>query len=127
MGKREVDFKAVMELDRVVAFLEDLRACLKQGVLCIQNDTEYVVLNPSSPVKVEIEAKEKKDKSKFGLELSWKSDLEIKGDASGLKISSLVPQLQSEPEEDEKEPTRESESVLEDQAEDCGEETEQYQ
>ncbi|MBU2551407.1 MAG: amphi-Trp domain-containing protein [Proteobacteria bacterium] len=111
MSKHEIDFKSVMELEQVAAYLGDLAASLKQGVVCIQKGSDFVVLNAPGLVKVEMEAKEKKDKCKFSLELSWKGEMEAKADSSDLKISSVVPEpVQETPEEskDESEPTEEN-------------------
>jgi len=100
MGKKELEFKAVMSRDEVRGYLQDLLAGLNEGTICIQTGGEYIVLNPADLIKVEVEAKRKKDKSKFSLELSWSGEERPKGEAPALKISAVAPQP-TEPEEDE--------------------------
>ncbi|MEW5902570.1 MAG: amphi-Trp domain-containing protein [Acidobacteriota bacterium] len=91
MSKRELDFKAVLVRPQVACFVEDLLEGLKQGLICVQKDAEYVVLHPTELIKVELEASEKKDKCKLCFEMSWKSEMEIKGEARALKITSTLP------------------------------------
>jgi XXXCH domain-containing protein len=75
MGKNEVKYKAVMTRDELVGYLEELTKTLKEGNICIQKSDEQIVLHPTEQVKVEIEASEKKGKSKFELELTWGGDV----------------------------------------------------
>ena len=91
-SKREVEFKATMSRDQLVTYLEDLAASLKEGNVCLAKGDESVVLELTDTVKVAIEAKEKKDKCKLSLELTWRPDIEPKGDAQGLTISTVAPQ-----------------------------------
>jgi amphi-Trp domain-containing protein len=91
MGKRELEFKAEMNRSQLVSYLKDLAASLEEGTICVEKGDDYVVITPSDRVKVEIEASEKKDKSKFSLEIAWR-----KGDAAveegpALKISAVTP------------------------------------
>lgn len=90
--KRSVEFKAVMTIDKMKTYLMDLLASMDDGVICVESGDACVSLEPKEMVKVEIEAKEKKGKSKFSLKLTWQNEIEIKKDDSTLKISSTVPE-----------------------------------
>lgn len=104
MSKRSVEFKAVMPLEQLKGCLRDLLAGLDEGTVCVQTGTDFVALSPRDMVKVEIKAKEKKDKQKFSLELSWGGEMESKGDASALTISSDIPEPSAgEPGEEDEE------------------------
>jgi amphi-Trp domain-containing protein len=96
MSKNEVEFKAVMPMEQLKTYLKDLLASLDDGIICVQSGGEYVTLEPKDMVKVEVEAKVKKEKAKLNLELTWRNEMDLKGDASLLKISSVVPEPPAE-------------------------------
>ena len=71
MGKREVKVKWIMNREQLAAYLEEVVAGLREGTICVQKDSEKLLLHPSDAVKVKIEAVEKKDKYQFEMELEW--------------------------------------------------------
>ncbi|MES9995695.1 amphi-Trp domain-containing protein [Desulfovibrio aminophilus] len=71
--KCKVSIDQYVEVKQVVAYLEDLVRGLKAGSIMVQHGEESVVLTPPDMVEMEVEAKQKKDKSKFALELSWRA------------------------------------------------------
>ena len=91
MGKRELEFKAEMNRSQLVSYLRDLAASLEEGTICVEKGDDYVVMNPGDRVKVEIEAAEKKDKSKFALEITWRKGEAAVEEGPGLKISAVTP------------------------------------
>lgn len=74
MEKNKVKFKQVISRDEAVTYLEDMLDSLKSGSLVVQRDDDQLVLKPSERLEVEVEAKVKKHKRKFSLELSWSED-----------------------------------------------------
>ena len=91
MGKNSIEFKAFMDLEQVAGYLNDLAAGIKDGCICVQKGEETAVLRPTEQVRVEIEAKEKRDKCKFSLELTWVKEIAAVDESSDLKISSTPP------------------------------------
>ncbi len=89
--KREVSIKAIMEIKQFTSYLQDLMASLKEGKVCVQQGNEFVFLTPGELIEVEVEATQKKDKEKFSLELSWKTDGRGSSEISDLRISSEEP------------------------------------
>lgn len=71
--KCKVEIEQYVETKEAIKYLEDLVKGLKSGTIVIQHGEESVTLTPPDMVELELEAKQKKDKSKFVLELSWKS------------------------------------------------------
>jgi len=76
MEKKSVVLKEKMELDKVIACLEDIVASLKAGTMCIQHGDDLITLKPTASVELEIEAVMKKGKEKLALELSWHNEKE---------------------------------------------------
>ena len=90
MGEQSVELKKVMELSNVVEYLEALVEGLKAGKVVVEKGGKYISLSPPSVMEVEIEAKQKKEKAKFSLELSWKSGA-VQSVQEAIKISSEEP------------------------------------
>ena len=74
MSKKELEYKAEMSLADVRGYLETFLAGLNEGTICVRKGDECLVLSPAETVKLEVEAREKKDKGKFGFEISWKRE-----------------------------------------------------
>ena len=91
MGKRELEFKAEMNRGQLVSYLRDLASSLEEGTICVEKGDDYVVMNPGDRIKVEIEAAEKKDKSKFALEITWRKGETAMEESPTLKISAVAP------------------------------------
>ena len=70
MGKKEFEFKGLVDRQRLIDLLQNLVDSLKKGQVCFQRGPEYVVLNldENQPLEVGISAGEKKGKNKFDLE-----------------------------------------------------------
>lgn len=88
MGKKGVSLETTLPLSQAVDYLEDLARSLRQGRVVVQKGKEYVQLNPSAMVEVELEAVRKKDKEKFVLELSWRIDKDAASDEGSVRIGS---------------------------------------
>lgn len=73
MEKEKIELKTVMETTEVADYLTALAKGFRAGRIVVEKDGEHLVLNPAamSKAEVEIEARIKKDKAKFSLELSW--------------------------------------------------------
>lgn len=91
MGKKEIKLETSLPLAQAVDYLAELVASLRQGRVVVQKGKEYIELNPSAQVEVEIEAVRKKDKEKFVLELTWRTDGEAQSGEMPLRISSQAP------------------------------------
>ena len=91
MGKQEISMEKTMTTKDVIAYLEQVVEGLKNGQLIVQKDDRILLLNPPAIMEVEVEAKQKKNKEKFSLELSWKTDMETESGDS-LIIGSKVPE-----------------------------------
>lgn len=87
MEKDKIELKAIMETAEVADYLTALAKGFRAGRIVVEKDGEHLVLNPAamSKAEVEVEARIKKDKAKFSLELCW--DLAQAEDvAAGFKI-----------------------------------------
>lgn len=71
--KVKVSLKQYVETKEAVRYLEELVRGLKAGCIEVRQGEESLVLTAPDMLELEMEAKQKKDKSKFVLELSWKS------------------------------------------------------
>ncbi|MBU1042633.1 MAG: amphi-Trp domain-containing protein [Proteobacteria bacterium] len=73
MEKDKIELKTIMETADVADYLTALANGFRAGRIVVEKDGEHLVLNPAamSKAEVEIEARIKKDKAKFSLELSW--------------------------------------------------------
>ena len=92
MSKKAIEYEAIMSVGDLACYLEALLASLKEGRIVVERTGEYVVLEAGEKVKVEIEAKQKKGKSKFSLELAWKEEMKEATAAGDFKISSVAPE-----------------------------------
>ena len=90
MSEQSIELKKVMELSNVVEYLEALVEGLKAGKVVVEKGGKYISLSPPSVMEVEIEAKQKKEKAKFALELSWKSGA-VQSVQEAIRISSEEP------------------------------------
>jgi len=96
VSKKETSFKGRVEQTMAIAYLTELIAGMESGRVYVQNGNEYVELESADMVDMEIEATQKKGKSKFKLELSWSKE-EATDVESSLKISTEKPEV-AEPE-----------------------------
>ena len=93
MKKNEVSIKSKLEADAAASMLSDLASRFKEGKVVIQKGSSYVTLRPVGQIELEIEAVEKKGKQKIEIQLSWKEDILLETQESGIKISAEEPIL----------------------------------
>lgn len=76
MEKDKISLEQTMALEDAIAYLEDLADGFRAGkVIVAQGDTSLELL-PADSVEVEVEARVKKGKAKFSLELEWRTPME---------------------------------------------------
>ncbi|HWR05069.1 MAG TPA: amphi-Trp domain-containing protein, partial [Humidesulfovibrio sp.] len=90
MDKDKIELKTVMESAAVADYLTALAKGFKTGRLTIEKDGECLCLAPAETAEVEVEARVKKDKARFSLEVSWRL-MGIEDDPASLKISADAP------------------------------------
>jgi amphi-Trp domain-containing protein len=95
MSEQSIEFKKVMELADVVKYLEALAEGFRSRKVVVEKGEKILTLNPPTAMDLEMEVKQKKDKAKFSIELSWKSGSD-KDLAEMIKISSEEPITGSE-------------------------------
>lgn len=71
MGKDKYKSKSLMTRDELTTYLEALLAGLRHGTLILDNEERPLVLRPSDTIEAEVEIKQKGDKEKVELKLSW--------------------------------------------------------
>jgi amphi-Trp domain-containing protein len=71
METDKIELKQIQKIAEVVIYLEGLIKGFKEGKIVVQKGEGFVSLVPAEQVTVMVEAKKKKDKEKFSLELSW--------------------------------------------------------
>ena len=91
--KKGVSFEGQVELAAALEYLKSLYTGLKKGTAYVQNGTDYVALEPPATVKLEIEARSKKEKQGIKLSISWERDEEVMDAPSALTISDKEPEL----------------------------------
>lgn len=91
--KKEVTVKGTMKPQGIATILEDLLDSFKKGKLVVQNGHEFVALQPSEQISLELEAAQKKGKEKLVIELSWEQRVEPSLPESGFKITSEEPPM----------------------------------
>ena len=79
MKKKKIEIEEVMTREKVADLLRKVSEGLRSGSVELQDDEETLTLVPSDILAVEIGAKQKKDKSKFSLEVSWRCQEMAKG------------------------------------------------
>lgn len=76
MEKDKISLEQSMALEDAIAYLEDLADGFRAGrVIVAQGDTSLELV-PADSVDVEVEARVKKGKAKFSLELEWRTPVE---------------------------------------------------
>lgn len=91
-SKRGVSAELSLPVPKVVEYLRKLADSLEQGRVYVEHGAEMIALTPSGVVDVEIEAKQKKDREKFVLEMSWHITESPMDASQGLKITSRQPE-----------------------------------
>lgn len=71
MGKDKIKSKHILTRDDLVAYLETLVLGIKQGTLILDNEERPLLLRPSNAIEAEVKIKQKSDREKLELKLSW--------------------------------------------------------
>ncbi|WP_462325669.1 amphi-Trp domain-containing protein [Desulfoplanes sp.] len=104
MEKKKVALEQTKEFKAAISYLEDLVASFKKGTIVVEQGENSVILTPAPFVNIEIEAKQKGDKEKFSMELSWNTAGTT--EESDIMISSTLPQTKAPSEVEVKEPAK---------------------
>ena len=89
METNKIALKQMLGTKEAVTYLEDLVKSFQAGKIVVQQGDDYVDLQTPEMVDLKVEAKVKKDKSKFSLELSWRNT-SVESDAA-VTITSTAP------------------------------------
>lgn len=100
MGGEKIGMKKVMAFSEAADYLADLHKHFKEGKIVIIQGEEHVVMTPPEQVMVEIEAKQKKGKKKFAMEISW-----AEPEGGDLTITDKEPEKMEEEKKEDKEET----------------------
>lgn len=87
MDKKKIALKRIMNTEDVIAWFEDLVKCFREGTIVIEQEDRELSFDLPESVFVEVEAKQKKDKVKFGLELAWHLSSDSSDDSEKITIS----------------------------------------
>ncbi|MBF0509720.1 MAG: amphi-Trp domain-containing protein [Deltaproteobacteria bacterium] len=71
MDKPKIELKNSMGRNEVITYLEGLVEGFKAGKIVLVQGDQILEMTVPEVVQVEVEAKQKKDKAKFALELTW--------------------------------------------------------
>ncbi|MBF0508830.1 MAG: amphi-Trp domain-containing protein [Deltaproteobacteria bacterium] len=71
MDKPKIELKNTMGRNEVITYLEGLVEGFKAGKIVLEQGYQILEMTVPEVVQVEVEAKQKKDKAKFALELTW--------------------------------------------------------
>ena len=72
--EKKIKFKNEMGKQEVIVYMETLLDGLKRGNLQLQQGADSLVLTPSSVMKVEMKATQKKKKGSLRFKISWKEE-----------------------------------------------------
>ncbi len=87
MSDNAIGYKRMVDVSEAVSYLEALAQSIRDGRIVVAHGEKTLDLEPPSAVVLEIEAKQKKDKTKFAFEIAWKHEAE-KDAGEPFKISS---------------------------------------
>ena len=90
LDKDKIEMKALMESAAVADYLKQLAKGFESGAIVVEKDGESLTLTPAETAEVEVEARIKKDKARFSLEVSWRTEAAYDEPVS-LKISAETP------------------------------------
>ena len=82
----KIEMKALMESAAVADYLTALAKGFKSGRIVVEKDGESLTLTPAETAEVEVEARVKKDKARFSLEVAWRL-AQAQDEPASLKIS----------------------------------------
>jgi amphi-Trp domain-containing protein len=72
MEKKTIEIEETMTREQVADYFRMLANGLQNGSMELTDAAETLTLSPAGMIAVEIAAKQKKDKSKFTMEISWR-------------------------------------------------------
>jgi amphi-Trp domain-containing protein len=90
---KEVNFEANLELQKAISYLEEIVSSLKDGKVVVERAQDFVVLEPTHQVQMELEVAAEEEHEKIKVKLSWEKPIEY-----DLKISSIEPVVKTEEE-----------------------------
>jgi len=90
MDKDKIEMKTTMESAAVAEYLTALAKGFKSGIITVEKGGESLTLMPVEIAEVEVEARVKKDKARFSLEVTWRMPQE-QDEAGCLSISAEAP------------------------------------
>lgn len=82
----KIEMKALMESAAVADYLTALAKGFQSGRIVVEKDGESLTLTPAETAEVEVEARVKKDKARFSLEVTWRL-AQAQDEPASLKIS----------------------------------------
>ena len=91
MDKDKIEMKATMESAAVAEYLTALAKGFKTGIITVEKDGESLTMIPVEIAEVEVEARVKKDKARFSLEVSWRLPQEQDDAATSFSIRAEAP------------------------------------
>ena len=110
METSKISLKQMMEIKEAANYLQDLAKSIKKGKVVVQQGEDFVDLKMSDTVTVKIEARIKKDKSKFKLDLYWRNMPEGEHDAVTITSEAKPPAESDSPAAAVKVPDQEAET-----------------
>ncbi len=72
MKTQNVKVKTKLDVKELIAYFGNITDGLKNGTVTIQQGEERVYISPTDNMSFEIQAEDKKDRSKLNIELSFK-------------------------------------------------------
>lgn len=87
-SKQELKAELVMSLPELTQYLEAIVEGLREGRVYLEHGGKVLGLCPGESIALELSAKQKKDREKLSLELSWERPEGAEDDGPALKISS---------------------------------------
>ncbi len=79
MKKKKIEIEEFMTREKVADFFRKLAEGLQSGNVELRDDEETLMILPPDILSVEIGAKQKKDKFKLSMEVSWRCQELAKG------------------------------------------------
>ncbi len=92
---KEVNFEANLELRSAISYLEGIASSLKDGKVVVERAQDFVVLEPTHQVQMELDAAAGEEREEITFKLSWEKPIEY-----DLRISSVEPAVQPKAEEE---------------------------
>ncbi|MFP3999488.1 MAG: amphi-Trp domain-containing protein [Desulfobacterales bacterium] len=90
MKKDKITQHQRAERQEVVGYLEDLLNSLRSGKIVVEQNGHFISLNLPETLEIEIEARQKKEKGSFSIEISWKEP-EAYDEPAKIRISTEEP------------------------------------